>query len=147
MKKFFRSFVLANKKLTNNDLLLLLEKQESILKDILDFSQLQLAETDPVGLDRIMKNKEICFEELERIVSLIEKWHLEFDRSLTKNEQNKDNNLKDLMERILVSEKDFEKKIGLEKNSVSLQIEHISRQMQYRKNPTNQRAKIKIVKT
>ena len=81
---------MANKKLTNNDLLLLLEKQESILKDILDFSQLQLAETDPVGLDRIMKNKEICFEELERIVSLIEKWHLEFDRSLTKNEQNKD---------------------------------------------------------
>jgi len=138
---------LANKKLTNNDLQLLLEKQESILKDILDFSQLQLAETDTVGLDRILKNKEICFEELKRIVSLLEKWHLEFNRPLMKNEKKLDQNLKDLMERILVSEKDFEKKIGMEKNSISLQIEHISRQMQYRKNTTNQKAKIKIVKT
>ena len=138
---------MENKKLTNNDLLLLLEKQESILKDILDLSQLQFAETDSVGLDIILRKKDICFEELKRIRSLLEKWYLEYDRPLKDSEQKLESNLQDLMKKILVSEKDFEKKIGQEKNSVSLEISHISSQMKYRKNPADQRSKIKNVKT
>ena len=147
LKKFFWSSVLGNKKLTNKDLKILLEKQESILKEILDLSQLQFAENDPVGLDRILEKKDSCFEELERLSSLIEKWYFEYDRPLMENEQKLDYKLQDLMNKILVSEKDFEKIISREKNSVSLQISHIIRQMHYRKNPTNKRAKIKNVKT
>ena len=55
--------------------------------------------------------------------------------------------IKDLMEKILISEKEFEKIVGLEKNSVSLQINQLGRQMQYLKEPGHQRPKLKNMKT
>ena len=51
------------------------------------------------------------------------------------------------MEKILLSEKEFEKIVGLEKNAVSLQITQLGRQMQYRKEPGHQRPKLKNMKT
>ena len=51
------------------------------------------------------------------------------------------------MKKILLSEKEFEKIVGLEKNSVSLQINQLGRQMQYRKEPGQQRPKLKNMKT
>ena len=51
------------------------------------------------------------------------------------------------MEKILVSEKEFEKIVGREKNAVSLQITQLGRQMQYRKDPGHHRPQIKNMKT
>jgi len=138
---------LANKKLTDSDLKLLLEKQESLLKEFLDFSQRQFADSDAVGLDELLLQKERCFEELLKVDSLLEKWHTQYDRPLRKAEQKLDVTLQELLERIQHSEKDFEKMVGREKNSVSLQISQLSRQMQYRKEPVQQRAKIKNMLT
>ena len=147
LDRYFRSFVLANKKLTDSDLKLLLEKQESLLKEFLDFSQRQFADSDAVGLDELLLQKERCFEELLKVDSLLEKWHTQYDRPLRKAEQKLDVTLQELLERIQHSEKDFEKMVGREKNSVSLQIAQLSRQMQYRKEPVQQRAKIKNMLT
>ena len=72
---------------------------------------------------------------------------MENDRRLKPLEQNLDKNIQNLMEKILISEEDFEKVLGREKNDVSIQIANISRQMQYRKDPTKRRAKIKNMKT
>lgn len=138
---------MANKKLTDSDLKLLLEKQESLLKEFLDFSQRQFADSDAVGLDELLLQKERCFEELLKVDSLLEKWHTQYDRPLRKAEQKLDVTLQELLERIQHSEKDFEKMVGREKNSVSLQISQLSRQMQYRKEPVQQRAKIKNMLT
>ena len=66
---------MANKQLTDSDLKLLLEKQESILIKFLEFSQRQFAESDQVGLDGLMSQKDHCFEELQKIDSLLEKFH------------------------------------------------------------------------
>ena len=147
LDRYFRSFVLANKKLTDSDLKLLLEKQESLLKEFLDFSQRQFADSDAVGLDELLLQKERCFEELLKVDSLLEKWHTQYDRPLRKAEQKLDLIIQELLERIQHSEKDFEKMVGREKNSVSLQISQLSRQMQYRKEPVQQRAKIKNMLT
>jgi len=147
LDRYFRSFVLANKKLTDSDLKLLLEKQESLLKEFLDFSQRQFADSDAVGLDELLLQKERCFEELLKVDSLLEKWHTQYDRPLRKAEQKLDVTLQELLERIQHSEKDFEKMVGREKNSVSLQIAQLSSQMQYRKEPVQQRAKIKNMLT
>lgn len=147
LDRYFRSFVLANKKLTDSDLKLLLEKQESLLKEFLDFSQRQFADSDAVGLDELLLQKERCFEELLKVDSLLEKWHTQYDRPLRKAEQKLDVTLQELLERIQHSEKDFEKMVGREKNSVSLQISQLSSQMQYRKEPVQQRAKIKNMLT
>ncbi len=138
---------MANKQLTDRDLKLLLEKQESILIKFLEFSQRQFAESDQVGLDGLMSQKDHCFEELQKIDSLLEKWHSQYDRPLRSDEQKLDVNLQVLLEKILLSEKDFEKVVGREKKAVSLQIAELSRQMQYRKGPIQQSAKIKNMLT
>ena len=147
LDRFFRSFVLANKKLTDSDLKLLLGKQESLLKRLLDFSQRQFAETDPIALDGLLLQKDRCFEEMQKVDSLLEKWYTQFDRDLKPDEQILEQTLQDLLEKILLSEQDFEKVVGREKKAVSLQIEELSRQMQYRKEPVQQRAKIKNMMT
>tara|TARA_B100000700_G_C14867842_1_gene771903 strand:- start:105 stop:521 length:417 start_codon:yes stop_codon:yes gene_type:complete len=138
---------LVNKKFSDSDLILILNKQESILKILLNFSQLQLAEKDSLGLQEIIKRKEKCIEELKKLDLILEKWYSERNRPLKKIEQKIEKNIQDLMERILISEKDFEQVLGQEKNAVSLQISEISNQMQYRKNPEQKRAKIKEMKT
>ena len=44
--------------MTESGLKLLLVKQESLLKELLDFSQRQFAETYPVGLDNLLSQKD-----------------------------------------------------------------------------------------
>jgi hypothetical protein len=145
--RFFRSFVLANKKFTDSDLKLLLGKQELLLKELLDFSQRQFAESDPVGLDGLLLQKERCFEEMQKVDSLLAKWYAQFDRDLKQDEKIINQTLQDLLGKILLSEKDYEQEVGRDKKAVSLQIEELSRQMQYRKEPVQQRAKIKNMMT
>ena len=91
-----------------------------------------------------MGNKLIKDSELKL---LLEKWHKEYERPLEAVEQKLDENIQDLLERILFSERDFEKIVGHEKNAVSIQISQLGRQMLYRKNPTHQRPKIKNMTT
>ena len=138
---------MGNKKLSDNDLKLILKKQESILKALLNLSQLQFAENDSLGLNEVMKKKEDFIEELQKLELILKKWNLEFNRPLKILEQEFETNIKNLMEKLLISEKDFEKVLGQEKNAVSLQISHISRQMQYRKTPEQHRVIIKNMKT
>ena len=133
--------------MTESSLKLLLEKQQSLLKELLDFSQRQFAETDPVGLDNLLSQKDKCFEELQKIDSLLEKWHQQYNRPFQAEEQKLDQLIQDLLEKILLSEKEFEKIVGREKNAVSLQITQLGRQMQYRKDPGHQRPQIKNMKT
>ena len=68
--------------MTESGLKLLLEKQQSLLKELLNFSQRQFAETDSVGLDNLLSQKDKCFEELQKIDSLLEKWHQQYNLSL-----------------------------------------------------------------
>ena len=133
--------------MTESGLKLLLEKQQSLLKELLDFSQRQFAETDPVGLDNLLSQKDICFEELQKVDSMLKKWHQKYDRPFQAEEEKLDQLIQDLMEKILLSEKEFEKIVGREKNAVSLQITQLGRQMQYRKDPGYQRPQIKNMKT
>ena len=133
--------------MTESGLKFLLEKQESLLKEFLEYSQLQFAEKDPVGLDTLLLQKNKCFEELKKVDSLLEKWHQKYNRPFEVEEKKIDQIIQDLMEKILLSEKEFEKIIGLEKNAVSLQINHLGRQMKYRKAPRHQRPQIKNLKT
>ena len=133
--------------MTESGLKLLLEKQQSLLKELLDFSQRQFAETDSVGLDNLLSQKDKCFEELQKVDSLLEKWHQRYNRPFQNDEKKIDQMIQDLMEKILLSEKEFEKIVGREKNGVSLQITQLGRQMQYRKAPGHQRAQIKNMKT
>lgn len=138
---------MANKKLTDSDLKLLLGKQESLLKELLDFSQRQFAETDPVGLDALLLQKDRCFEEMQKVDSLLQKWYTQFERDLKPDEQILDQTLQELLQKILLSEQDYEQVVGREKKAISLQIDELSRQMQYRKEPVQQRAKIKNMMT
>ena len=133
--------------MTESGLKLLLEKQQSLLKELLNFSQRQFAETDSVGLDNLLSQKDKCFEELQKVDSLLEKWHQQYNRPFQTEEQKLDQLIQDLLEKILLSEQDFEQVVGREKKAVSLQIEELSRQMQYRKEPVQQRAKIKNMMT
>ena len=133
--------------MTESGLKLLLEKQQSLLKELLDFSQRQFAETDPVGLDNLLLQKDKCFEELQKVDSMLEKWHQKYKRHFQAEEEKLDQLIQDLMENILLSEKEFEKMVGREKNAVSLQITQLGRQMQYRKDPGHQRPQIKNMKT
>ena len=133
--------------MTESGLKLLLEKQQSLLKELLDFSQRQFAETDPVGLDSLLSQKDKCFEELQKVDSLLEKWHQQYNRPFQAEEQKLDQLIQDLLGKILLSEKEFEKIVGREKNAVSLQITQLGRQMQYRKDPGHQRPQIKNMKT
>ena len=133
--------------MTESGLKLLLEKKQSLLKELLDFSQRQFAETDPVGLDNLLSQKDKCFEELQKVDSLLEKWHQQYNRPFQAEEQKLDQLIQDLLEIILLSEKEFEKIVGREKNAVSLQITQLGRQMQYRKDPGYQRPQIKNMKT
>ena len=133
--------------MTESGLKLLLEKQQSLLKELLNFSQRQFAETDPVGLDNLLSQKDKCFEELQKVDSLLEKWHQQYNRPFQAEEQKLDQLIQDLLEKILLSEKEFEKIVGREKNAVSLQITQLGRQMQYRKEPRHHRPQIKNMKT
>ena len=138
---------MGNKLIKDNELKLLLEKQESLLKELLDFSQRQFAESDTVALDGLLSQKDKCFEDLQKLDSLLQKWHKQYERPLEAVEQKLDENIQDLLERILISEREFEKIVGHEKNAVSLQIAQLGRQMLYRKDPTHQRPKIKNMTT
>ena len=131
----------------DSDLILLLEKQELLLKELLDFSQRQFAESDQVGLDRLLLQKERCFEEMKKVDSLLEKWYSQFERELKQGEKKIEQTLQELLEKILHSEKNFEQVVGREKKAVSLQIDELSRQMLYRKEPLQHRAKIKNMMT
>ena len=133
--------------MTESGLKILLEKQQSLLKELLDFSQRQLAETDSVGLDNLFSQKDKCFEELQKVDSLLEKWHQIYNRPFQAEVKKLEEVIRDLMEKILLSEKEFEKIVGLEKNSVLQQINQLGRQMQYRKEPGHQRPKLKNMKT
>ena len=133
--------------MTDSGLKLLLEKQQSLLKELLDFSQRQFAEKDPVGLDNLLSQKDKCFDELQKVDSMLEKWHQKYNRPFQTEEEKLDHRIKDLMGKILLSEKEFEKIVGLEKNAVSLQINQLGRQMEYRNEPGHQRPKLKNIKT
>ena len=133
--------------MTESGLKNLLEKQQSLLKEFLDFSQRQFAEIDSVGLHNLLSQKDKCFEELQKVDSLLEKWHQRYNRPYQADEKKLDQLIQDLMGKILLSEKEFEKIVGLEKNAVSLQINQLGRQMQYRKEPGHQRPKLKNMKT
>ena len=133
--------------MTESSLKLLLEKQQSLLKELLDFSQRQFAEADPVGLDNLLSQKDKCFEELQKVDSMLEKWYQKHKRPFQAEEDKLDELIQDLMEKILLSEKEFEKIVGREKNAVSLQITQLGRQMQYRKDPGHKRPQIKNMKT
>ena len=133
--------------MTESGLKLLLEKQQSVLKELLDFSQRQFAETDPVGLDNLLSQKDKCFEELQMVDSMLENWYQKYNRPFQAQEEKLDQLIQDLMEKILLSEKEFEKIVGREKNAVSLQIIQLGRQMQYRKDTGHQRPQIKNMKT
>ena len=133
--------------MTESGLKLLLEKQQSLLKELLNFSQRQFAETDPVGLANLLSQKDKCFEELQKVDSLLEKWYQKYNRPFQAEEQKLDQLIQDLLGKILLSEKEFEKIVGREKNAVSLQITQLGRQMQYRKDPGHQRPQIKNMKT
>ena len=133
--------------MTESGLKLLLEKQQSLLKELLDFSQRQFAETDPVGLENLLSQKDKCFEELQKLDSMLEKWYQKYNRPFQAEEYKIDQLIQDLMEKILLSEKEFEKIVGRDKNAVSLQITQLGRQMQYRKDPGYQRPQIKNMKT
>ena len=133
--------------MTESGLKLLLEKQQSLLKELLDFSQRQFAETDPVGLDNLLSQKDKCFEELQKVDSMLEKWHQKYNRPFQDEEEKLDQLIQDLMEKILLSEKEFEKIIGREKNAVSLQITQLGRQRQYRNDQGHQRPQLKNMKT
>ena len=133
--------------MTESGLKLLLEKQQSLLKEFLDFSQRQFAEIDPVGLDNLLSQKDKCFEELQKVDSMLEKWYQKHNRPFQAEEDKLDQFIQDLMGKILLSEKEFEKIVGREKNAVSLQITQLGRQMQYRKDPGHQRPQIKNMKT
>ena len=133
--------------MTESGLKLLLEKQQSLLKDLLDFSQRQFAETDPVGLDNLLSQKDKCFEELQKVDSMLEKWHHKYNRPIQAEEEKLDQLIQNLMEKILISEKEFEKIVGREKNAVSLQITQLGHQMQYRKESGHHRPQIKNMKT
>ena len=133
--------------MTESGLKLLLEKQQSLLEELLDFSQRQFAETDPVGLDNLLSQKDKCFEELQKVDLMLEKWDQKYKRPFQDEEEKLDQLIQDLMEKILLSEKEFEKIVGREKNAVSLQITQLGRQMQYRKDPGYQRPQIKNMKT
>ena len=78
---------------------------------------------------------------------MLEKWHQKYNRPFQAEEEKLDQLIQDLMEKILLSEKEFEKIVGREKNAVSLQINQLGRQMQYRKDPGHQRPQIKNMKT
>jgi len=148
LRKYFRIFVLENKQMTDSELKLLLEKQELLLKKLLELSQRQFAESDAVALDELLKQKDSYFDELQKLDPLREKWHKKYNRRpLGQQEQKLDDNIQDLLEKLLLSEQDFEKIVGREKNAVSLQIVQISDQMQYRKDTTRQRPLIKNMKT
>ena len=138
---------MGNKLIRDNELKLLLEKQESLLKEFLDFSQRQFAQSDAVTLDELLSQKDKCFEDLQKLDSLLEKWHKQYERPLGEVEQILDENIQDLLERILISEREFEKIVGHEKNTVTLQISQLGSQMLYRKDPTHQRPKIKNMTT
>ena len=133
--------------MTESSLKLMLEKQQSLLKELLDFSQRQFAEKDSVGLDNLLSQKDKCFEELQKLDAMLEKWYLRYNRPLKAKEIKLNQLIKELMEKILLSEKEFEKIVGLEKNAVSLQINQLGRQMQYLKEPGHQRPKLKNMKT
>ena len=133
--------------MTESDLKLLLEKQVSLLKELLNFSQRQFAETDSVGLDVLLSQKDKCFEELQKVDSMHLNWHEKYNRALHSEEKKLDQLIQDLMEKILLSEKEFEKIVGREKNSVSLQLTQLGHQMQYRKDSEHQRPQIKNMKT
>ena len=138
---------MGNKLMKDNELKLLLEKQESILKELLDFSQRQFAESDKVALDGLLSQKDKCFEDLQKLDFLLQKWHKQYEHPLGEVEQILDENIQDLLERILLSEREFEKIVGHEKNTVTLQISQLASQMLYRKDPTHQRPKIKNMTT
>ena len=133
--------------MTDSELKLLLEKQESLLMKLLEFSQRQFAESDTVALDGLLKQKDRYFDELQKLDPLIEKWHKKYNRSLRAVELKIDKNIQDLLEKLLLSEQDFEKILGREKNAVSLQIVQISNQMEYRKDFTQKGPKIKNLTT
>ena len=110
--------------MTESGLKLLLEKQQSLLKDHRNFSQRPFAETDPVGLDNLLSQKDKCFEELQKVDSMLEKWHNKYNRPFQAEEEKLDQLIQDLMEKILLSEKEFEKLVGREKNAVSLPVSY-----------------------
>ena len=133
--------------MTESGLILLLEKQQSLLKELLDFSQRQFAETDSVGLDNLLSQKDKCYEELQKVDLILEKWHQRYNRPFQAEEKKLDQIIQDLMKKILISEKEFEKIVGREKNAVSLQITQLGHQMEYRKTSGYQRPQIKKMKT
>ena len=110
---FFRALLY-----NDNDLKLLLEKQESLLKELLEFSQRQFAQSDTVALDGLLAQKDKCFEDLQKLDSLLEKWHKQYERPLEAEEQKLDENIQDLLGKILLSEREFEKIVGHEKNAI-----------------------------
>ena len=76
--------------MTDSELKLLLEKQELLLRKLLELSQRQFAESDAVALDELLKQKDSYFDELQKLDPLREKWHKKYNRPLGQDEQKLD---------------------------------------------------------
>ena len=83
--------------MTESELKLLLEKQELLLRKLLELSQRQFAESDAVALQELLKQKDSYFDELQQLDPLREKWHKKYNRPLGQEEQKLDDNIQDLL--------------------------------------------------
>ena len=129
--------------IAESDLLLLLEKQISTLNEVLELSQRQIAELETSGLNWLLDQKDLKLEELKKTETMLGQWSEIHKRELFPEENKKLMLIRELLEAIEQSELDFEKQLGQEKNSISTELGQLSRQMQYGKDASLQRANIK----
>lgn len=119
-------------KLSEGELVLLLEKKLSLLAELFQLAQKQIPLSASVELDTILAQKDQCIAEMQQTDTIISIWHESYKRAYDQKERQLLNYIQRGLQDILALEEQFESKLQKEKNLVSGEIEKLGHRSQFR---------------
>lgn len=122
---------MASESLQDSDLLLMLKRRYRIYMELLQLSQRQFVESDLTFWNWLLERKQECINELQGIDNLQVTWDEQHERLRSREEDELLESTETLLQRIQESEEKFEKRILLEKNLISREMEQLGKQINY----------------
>lgn len=127
-------------KLSENDLVLLLEKKRSLLAEFFQWSQKQILLMDSAELESVLDEKDRCIQAMQKTDAVIALWHKKYPRGYEVHEQKLLDYIQQGLFDILDLEEEFEDRLQKEKNLISQEIEKLRHRSQFRNYLGNSRA-------
>lgn len=124
---------MENKKLSESDFVLLLEKKYELLNQLFQTSQRQLTQLDWTIMDSLLNEKDQWIQGLRKTDDVIAIWHEQFSRPSNNREALLEEKIQQILQDIWESEEQFERRLIDEQAKISEEMSQLGNRSQLKK--------------